>query len=352
MKNRSLIVIGTAILVVATSPFLIKMLSNNAKSDHIQVTQIGQISDAKHIMGANTSKVDVGKGPKPVRSRRQYSINRLKNVTNDPFDQQKGLDSLPPGMTFDDIPEGYQDNIDDFLEQLETIESGELDEEENEKADPIYFSTISPDLVSGPPRETGVFAPYSNRIYAIFKSTTENLKDKNKVLVKWHISNSQLLLHEYVAIIKNSNFNYVWKEMDYWDIGIYNVEVYGIENDVRLLASGSFHIEELVEYISYPKLYQYVNQEFAKSAFYKKDEIHMVCSHSNLRDRYVSLSVYKIESQEVMTKEDILLPAGYQEPFVYTIKYSDDIFPYGSYNLELLSEESQLLARSKFYINE
>lgn len=352
MKNRSLIVMGTAILVVATSPFFIKMLSDNAKSDHIQVAQIGQISDAKDIVGANTSKVILGEGRKPVRSIRQSPINGLNNATNNPFDRQKGLDSLPPGMIFDDIPEDYQENIDDFLEQLEEIESGELDEEENEKADPIYFSTISPDLVSGPSHETGIFSPYSARIYAIFKSTTENLKDKNKVLVKWHISNSQLILHEYVAIIKNSNFNYVWKEMEYWDIGIYNVEVYGIENDVRLLASGSFHVEELVEYISYPKLYQYVNQEFAMSAFYNNDEIHMVCSHSSLRDRYVSLSVYKIESQEVMIKEDILLPAGYQEPFVYTIKYSDDIFPYGSYNLELLSKESRLLARSKFYINE
>ena len=131
---------------------------------------------------------------------------------------------------------------------------------------------------------------------------------------------------------------------------MYHVQIYALENNIRLLASGSFMVKELENYVSYLGTYPSPENAYPESEFYGDDEIYIIFNHSNEADRYLRLSVYRIESREVVLNEEVLLPASQNALFRLKAKESGDVLPPGSYGVLLLDDE-YLAGRSRFYIN-
>jgi len=338
-----------------------KIFTKTFKVNNFELTEMGGNHTNGHIKGITQDSLFGGERKEQINQVWNERKNSLRpegqhlpsDTQNEEFERNDYPGEqiyLPIGMILDDIPVEYKDNLDRFIDRLDEIMNNNVDEHENEEADSIFFSTIMPDLSSGLHYIPESFSTYSLCIFATFESTTENMNDQSKVLVKWHNSNGELVFFEYLSIIPNSNFNYVWTEMDYWNTGIYNVEIYELENNIRLLASGSFLVENLSEYVSYLRLYPSSEQWLSESVFYNNDEINLIFNHSSFRDRYLNLSVYKVESRESMINENIFLPASYQEKFKYVVKHTNNIFPYGTYIVELSSAENYLIGRSRFYI--
>lgn len=359
-KNSKLILFAITILAVFGYFVYTSYLSKTEKNNHISLPNQNhrafdlRKAKMKDAIPLNDDKIkhrDLKKqdtvfqtaSSATVEQEEEAVIIHTENDTKDRY--------LPPGMIKEHIPGEYLDNMDWFYARLNEIETGELDENENEEADPIFFSTLTPDLQFGLPYLAQTFSPYSIRIFATFESMTENMRNKSDVLVKWHNSNDELILFEYLNIIPNANFNYVWKELDYWNTGIYNVEIYTLKENVKVLASGSFFVENLGNYVSYLGIYPSPEIAYPESTFYSDDEIYLVFNHSNETERYLRLYVYTIESGDSFIDKDILLPISQDKIFKLTIKKSGDLIPTGAYRLELV-DDNHLVGRSRFYIAE
>lgn len=288
-----------------------------------------------------------GAGQKPQTPFTPREDSLIHENEND----RTGNRSLPLALDTETVFMENSDNQDLFEKRLQEIEEEGITEEENEIADPIFFSTSMPDMQLGLQHRPESFSPYSTRIFACFASTTENLRDQREVLVKWHKENREILLFQSFSIVTNANFNYIWKEMDYWDVGIYNVEIFNLEDKVKLLASGSYIVENLDEFVGYIGTYPTPEQVAPQSVFYGDDEIYLVFKHSNQMVRYLQVFIDRIESSEEILKKEIELPALQNGLFQLRIKQSGDVLPAGSYLIRLLDDEFPV-GQSRFYIDE
>ena len=86
--------------------------------------------------------------------------------------------------------------------------------------------------------------------------------------------------------------------------------------------------------------------------YYLEDNIFMRVRYSNLNGEYLQMSVYKVESQETILEQEIMLSATRHDIFDTQIKDALDVVPFGTYNLDIKNQQNRLLARSVFYINE
>ena len=145
---------------------------------------------------------------------------------------------LPPGLSESDIPAEYLNDLDHFKELLTDL--GNVDEitEDGTDIQNIYFTSTLPDLARGTPYNQEYFSPYTGRIYAMFDCTSDPLVGKTHLLVKWFSSDTGNLLYEYMPISPGVSWNYIWKELEYWDPGEYKVEIHELPDELNLLASG------------------------------------------------------------------------------------------------------------------
>lgn len=149
------------------------------------------------------------------------------------------------GLTNKDIPRFSKEELDDFLGQLEEVSYRRDTDNGNGQAQEIFFSTFQPDLKIGLSEGDQYFPQNSPRIYAVFSSNTDSFQDLENVLVKWFNPLGHVDMFQYMKLAPNSNYNYIWREFDNWEPGIYNVELYGIGKDIKILASGSYFVQDL-----------------------------------------------------------------------------------------------------------
>jgi len=137
-----------------------------------------------------------------------------------------------------------KEELEDFLGKLEEVSNRRSTDDGNGQAREIFFSTLQPDLKIGLSEGNQYFPPNSSRIYAVFSSNTDSFQDLENVLVKWFNPMGNVDMLQYMKIAPNSNYNYIWREFDNWEPGIYNVELYGIGKDIKILASGSYFVKD------------------------------------------------------------------------------------------------------------
>jgi|GEM_PF-4355320 len=250
-----------------------------------------------------------------------------------------GRQGLPRGMSRDDIPREFANDPEGFLDRLDEVRQEDLDEQEKEELDQIFFTTAFPDLFNGPPFYTDAFSPYSGRIYGAFNSGTANLQGRDRVLVKWTGAQGDILLYEYMAIQRDTPFNYVWLEEGFWDEGTYVLALYGLEDDIRALAYGSFLVENLPVFIGHLELCEEPDQGAAQTDFAFSSRIILRFEYASQEDRPVALAVYKMETGEYIIDENVLLPAADSGTFSRVIKEPGDVyFPFGTFAVEVWTE--------------
>jgi len=147
------------------------------------------------------------------------------------------------GLTNKDIPRSKEE-LNDFLGRLEEVSTRRDTDDGSGQAKEILFSNLQPDVKTGLPEGNESFLPKSPRIYAVFSSNTDAFQDLDNVLVKWFNPLGNVDMFQYMKIIPNSNYNYIWRELDNWEPGIYNVELYGIGKEIKILASGSYFVKD------------------------------------------------------------------------------------------------------------
>jgi len=260
---------------------------------------------------------------------------------------------LPRGITEDDIPPLYANDLEGFLDRIGEVAEENLSESEKEQVDPVLFTTAFPDVINGSPFYTKIFSPFSGRIYGFFNSRTENLDGRDRILVKWTGAKGEMLLYEYMTILPDTPFNYVWWEQGFWDEGTYIMVVYGLENDIQPLAYGSFQVSGLPEFIGHLKLCEDLDQGRSQTDFSFSSRIILSFDYAAQGDRTVVLVLYKMETGEYLLDEDVLLPADESGTFSRVLKEPDDTtFPFGTFAVEVWTEQEYPEGRVVFVYHE
>ena len=239
---------------------------------------------------------------------------------------------------------------DAFLERLNEVKTTNIKEEEQEQAAAVHFSTIHPGIQVAYDEYKSTLPPESIRVYAIFEFHHPPEKGKDSVLVKWHNSNKDILMFEYVRIDPNSKVNYIWKELPYWSPGNYNVDIFEENEEISLLATGSYQVSELSEYYSYLALYAGVDYGFSMHNFNDTQQIMLKLNYSSLADRYIRFKIIEVASNTLIYEQEELFPAAYKwQKKIYLNDYVSEIPP-GTYQVNAFDQNSNTIARTIFYM--
>ena len=258
---------------------------------------------------------------------------------------------LPEGIEHGDIPEKYKDNLDGFEELLKQRLNNKLSDDQKQSLDPILFAVSTPER-NGQIIEGTHFSPYSIRIYAAFSSNSDNMKGRHAVLVKWYDSAKQTEFYQYLAINKNASVNYIWREKPYWEAGTYSVDIFELDNEVRPLASGIYTIENKEEYYSYLALYGSYEDMTSRNIFSSGEEIFLRFNYSTMWPKVLPLTLYYQGGQNSSFVEAVQLDSSIAGTGEMQIKYSEDIWRIGAYDIALQSEQGYLLNKTIFHIIE
>jgi hypothetical protein len=254
------------------------------------------------------------------------------------------------GLTTRDIPHRSQEDLEEFLEKLEDVCKRRSTDDGKGQAQEIFFSTLYPELKTVSPGGGEYFSPNSLRIFASFSSNTDLFRDLDRVLVKWFNPGGHGDMIQYMEITPNSNYNYIWRELNYWDPGIYNVEIYRIGQDVTVLASGSYFVQDLREYFSYAGLYRDLNQYLSQADFQLGDPVYVKLNYASPKDQKLTLIVRNFDSGTPLVSRDMVIPAA-QRSSAYLLKGPSESLPRGMYWLELWAENGLMVGRTRFGIN-
>jgi len=97
--------------------------------------------------------------------------------------------------------------------------------------------TDSDNIVQDPQER---FTASIDRIYASFALPTQS---HEKIMVKWfRVTPYSLQIMNRYRINPSKEYNFVWFRPSNWEPGLYAVEVFSMDSDLTLLASGSFEI--------------------------------------------------------------------------------------------------------------
>ena len=263
---------------------------------------------------------------------------------------QKNWD-LPKGISQDDIPEKYKENPDEFAELLEKRLDNKLNDDIKQTLDPILFTLSTPES-SGHIIKGDRFSPHCIRVYAVFSSESDNMKVRDAVLVKWYDSAGQTELFQYLPINKNASINYIWREKPYWEAGTYNVDVFELENDIRPLASGVYTIENKEEYFSYLALYGYNEVLTSRNIFSSDEEIILRFNYSTRWSKGLPITLYYQGGQYSILEEAVQLDSSIASTGEMQIKYIEDLWRIGAYEIVIQSEQGQLINKTIFHITD
>ena len=259
--------------------------------------------------------------------------------------------NLPRGMDLDDIPEEYKENPDEFFELLEKRRNNNLNDEQKQILDPILFTLSTPETSSNI-FSADRFSPLCIRVFAAFSSKSENMKERDVILVKWYDSAGQTVLFQYLPINKNVSTNYVWKEKNYWETGSYTVDIFELDNQIRPLASGAYTIEDMEEYISYLALHGSNEETFSRNTFSSGEEIFLRFNYSSKWSKGLPLKIFYHGEQKFIFEDAVQMDAYVVSTGKKQIKYLEDVWRKGAYEIFIQSEQGNLLNKTIFYITD
>lgn len=256
---------------------------------------------------------------------------------------------LPKGIGLDDIPEKYKEKPDEFAELLNERLNNKLSDDVKQTIDPILFTLSTPES-NGHIIKNDRFSPHCIRVYAVFSSESDNMKARETVLVKWYDSAGQTELFQYLPINKNASINYIWREKPYWEAGTYSVDVFELENDIRPLASGTYTIEDMEEYISYLALYGSNIELTSRNIFSSDEEIFLRFNYSARWSKGLPITLYYQGGQYSTFYDAVQLDSSIASTGEIQVKYIEDLWRIGAYEIAIQSEQGQLLNKTIFYI--
>lgn len=256
------------------------------------------------------------------------------------------------GIPMRDITLQSKEEIDHFVEKLSELFKRRDTDDGSGQAQEIFFSTLVPDLKTGVSVPIEYFSPASIRIFAVFATDREIFRDLGHVLVKWFNPQGSEDMFQYLPITPNANYNYIWRELPYWEPGIYNVEVYRVSvgQDLKVMASGSFHVQDLKEYFSYAALYRDLNQSISQMDFLQGDPIYLKLNFSSQGNHKLTLALRDFHNGNPFSFRDMALsPASPSS--VYLLKGPSESLARGMFWLELSTEDGLLVGRTKFGVH-
>ena len=155
-----------------------------------------------------------------------------------PGDLNLAINTLT-GLDKDEIKE--LGDLSNFSKSLVQVVMRNSSAEKTNKVASISFGTeANSDNSVTAPQDT--FTNSTNRIYASF-SLPQGAHEK--IMVKWFRNSPYTLqiMNRY-HINPHKEYNYVWFRPSSWAPGLYSVEVFAMNSDLTLLASGNFEITE------------------------------------------------------------------------------------------------------------
>ncbi len=285
--------------------------------------------------------------------------NRANNETHQNYwDKKSGKQSYltynswnNPMLTADKItiPKEYEDK-NSFIELLFSRWNGNISEKENDRASPVFFTSISPEKSQSLYYNTNSFSPYAGRIYSCIESNDPNFINRKKILIKWYSSNEQVFYFDYLGIDPAKKYNYIWFDRPFWEPGIYNVEIFELENNIRLLASGSFIVENLNQYLSHLGLYEDELQLFPRNSFFSFSKIFVKFSYSSQTVVQFDFVVRNTNSNTIQHINTFYLNPVINGLYEYILKDENDNWQAGIYTAELMSRGGDLAGRAVFTI--
>lgn len=203
---------------------------------------------------------DRGSGfrPEPERgaSASRHSMDRITSLASNPrllraavaqYSDDELLEMIGAytRLAPHDLPEDVA--VAEVAERLADIYYGDsYDRAGNPLDNPGFVGGMEFDVSKAPanrvvdPRE--LFAGTDKRIYASFETGGY---EKREVMVKWsRVDSAEVLIYDKYPIMAGADHNYVWLEQPQgWDVGDYQVEIYSLEDNLSLLARGSYGVD-------------------------------------------------------------------------------------------------------------
>ena len=260
------------------------------------------------------------------------------------------LSTLPPGLSENDIPPEYLNDPEHFKDLLKDLEDKDDVSEDGSEVQDVYFSSTLPDLARGTPYNQDIFSPYSGRIYALFDCSSEPLAGKTHLLVKWYSSQGGNLLYEYMPISPGVAWNYIWKEMGYWDPGEYKVEVHELPDELEILASGVFTVSDVTDYVGHPGLFMDPDDSVSLERFSNNDSIYLKLNLSTTPGLSLTFKGFDAYSGQEFLGWRHDFPPGFSGTFTQKVKDEEAPFPSSSYVIEIYDPDEMLVGRSRFVI--
>lgn len=357
--------VSVAILLVILIGYILNNTYYKEDANHVSTELLGDknIEGGKRSAGSDWQKSQSG-GWSDARGKNvsEYNRNTEKSVTTNSGvkteNQSKtstaskgsGKIIFPDGMTEDDIPDSMKGDLDGFQERLEDIRENDIDPAERKDVAPVLFSTILPSPSDESINQQAEFSPYQNRIFSILETGKIDFQNKRKILIKWYDDAHNVLMFGYMNIAPAEKLNYVWKEMQRWRPGIYTVDFYELDNDVRLLATGSYTVSDKPEYIGSLGTYSQPLVPYSTDRFTVGDDIWIKFNYSSYTDINVRVLIYEVALTTIVLDKIFLLPATYQwQKELLLGDYVSEING-GTYYVEIIDESGALRGRSIFYL--
>ena len=293
---------------------------------------------------------------------KKQSISGRSDTRDNRYDAQSGrsdgrdMEDLPlywpAGIGPEDLPPWMRDRPEDYLEKVEEVRDETPSSKRSEENNIVRFSGAEPDPVAGYPYSDMVFDPSVTRLYAWFSCDSPVFNGRTKILVKWTQEDTTQVLFEGMGILDTTPYNYIWREDSYWSPGEYSVELYGLEEDLPLLAWGSFEIADLNEHTGFAGLYLEPGDYVSQQTFYLDNEIYLKVHYSSTQEREVQLLVRRVPDGLVVKGGLIPVSNGIDREFTVSLTDSPNLFETGAYVLELFSypEPQYLMGRNVFKI--
>jgi hypothetical protein len=260
----------------------------------------------------------------------------------------------PAGIGPDDLPPWMRDRPEDYLEEIDEVRDETPSPERSEENNTVQFIGAQPDPVTGYPYSDILFDPSVTRLYAWFPCDSPAFNGRTKILTKWFYENSSELLFEGMNILDTTPYNYVWREEPFWSPGTYSVEIYGLEEDVPLLAWGSYQIMELADYSGFAGLYSHPDEYQSRQSFPIDGQIYLKVNYSSSVQRQVQILALRVPDGVVVHAGVVTVPEGNDGDYIISLTEPQNPFEPGTYLLELYNypEPGYLMNRNVFTVLE
>jgi hypothetical protein len=258
----------------------------------------------------------------------------------------------PEGVGPENLPPWLRDRPEEYLEEIEEARDETPSKQRTPENHTVLFVGAQPDLITGYPYSDEVFDPSVTRLYAWFPCDTAAFSERTKVLAKWTYEDKTEILFEGMSILNSTPYNYIWREDSFWSPGRYSMELYGLEEDIPLLAWGAFEIADLGEHTGFAGLYADPADQVSRQSFYLEEEIYLRVSYSSTQERQIQVLITSVADGTIMKGGVVTFPPGTDRDFTVDLTVPPYPFQPGSYILQLFSypEPHYLTGRNIFNI--